>query len=132
MREPGPIGSKLELHGNSSYDAKEKIDCKYLGPETCGLVVSLISFPQRERLENDDERGQPHCQLRKEIVIGNRERKMQPMNYECAIHYACPLRCFRRYYLLRVRTNSRCLPFRPRAETRCCSPNECVDADPSQ
>src|SRR6267143_5984376 len=91
MREPGPIGAELELHGNSGYDPEKKVDCKYLSPETRGLVVSLIPFPECERLEDDDERGQPHRQLRKEVVIGNRKRKVQTMNYECAVHYECPL-----------------------------------------
>ncbi len=91
MREPGPIGSELELHGNSGYDTEEKVDCKYLGPETRCLVISLITFPEGERFEDDDQRRQAHRQLGKEIVIGNRKREVQPMNHECAIHHASPL-----------------------------------------
>ena len=40
----------------------------------------FVSFPERERLEDDDERGQPHRQLWEEILIGNGECEVQSMD----------------------------------------------------
>jgi hypothetical protein len=60
LREAGPVGPELEFHGNSGDDAEEKIDREYLGPETRRLVVPLISFPQRERFEDDDQGREAH------------------------------------------------------------------------
>src|ERR1041384_5792298 len=82
VRKPRQIGAKLKLHRDSSDDAKEEIDGEYFGPEARRAVVALVPFPQSERLEDHDERREPHRELGEDIVVGYGEGEMQPMNGE--------------------------------------------------
>ena len=61
-------------------------------PEPGGLRVSLVSSAQAHRLEHDDEQREPHGELRKQIVEGDRERELQPVDDERAIHDSRPVR----------------------------------------
>src|SRR6266498_4762428 len=90
LRKLGPIGPKLELHGNSGDNPEEKVYGKDFRPEPCGSIIRFVLFPKCQRLENDDQRCKSHRQLRKEIVIGDGEGKVQAMYDQCFIHYALP------------------------------------------
>src|ERR1043165_2469230 len=87
VRETRPIGAELKLHRDSSDDAKEEIDGEYFGPEARRAVVALVPFPQSERLEDHDERREPHRELGEDIVVGYGEGEMQPIN-------GAPLLCY--------------------------------------
>ena len=72
-----PVGAELEFHGNAGHHADQKIDGKYFRPEARRFVVALVVTDQGHRLEHDDQQGQPHGQLRKQIVIGDGESEVQ-------------------------------------------------------
>src|ERR1043166_7791118 len=86
VRETRPIGAELKLHRDSREDAKEKIDGEYLGQEARGPFVALAPFPKSERLEDHDERREPHRELGEDIVVGYGEGEMQSMNGERTVH----------------------------------------------
>ena len=84
-REPRPVGSELELHGNAGDDAEDEVDGEQSTQDTRGLGVAAIGPPDRHHLADDDQRGEAHGQLREQIVKGGREGEMQTMNDERAV-----------------------------------------------
>src|SRR5882762_11560419 len=81
-----PVGAELKLHGKSGHHPQHEIDAKDAGPEARRLVVNLVVAAQRESLYDNDQGSKTHGELWEEVMKGDRERKMQPMNQECAIH----------------------------------------------
>src|SRR5258706_3054127 len=75
-REARPVGAELKLHRDTRHDAYNKGDGEESGPEACTCVVALVLAPQVQRFEDQDEQGQPHGELRKEIMKGDREGKL--------------------------------------------------------
>src|SRR6266550_503704 len=73
-----PVRSELKLHGNAGDDSDCEIDSENLGPEANGSVVLFIARPQGLPLPIHQEPCQAHSELRKEVVIGQREAKLQP------------------------------------------------------
>jgi len=43
-------------------------------------------MPERLRLQDDNQQREPHRELRKQVVKGSCESKMQAVNQECAVH----------------------------------------------
>jgi hypothetical protein len=76
----------LKLHGDACDDPQQKIDGEDLRPETRRRVVTLVAFPQGQRLEDDDERGKPHSQLREQIMKRDRESEVQAINRKRRVH----------------------------------------------
>jgi len=62
------------------------IDAKDASPEASRLIVSLVVAAQRERLEDHNQRRQPHSQLRKQIVKSNGKREVMTVNKKSTIH----------------------------------------------
>src|SRR5207244_3031983 len=50
-----------------------------------GLIVTFVICPDRQRLEDDDKRREPHSDLWKQVVKRYCERKVQPVNGECTV-----------------------------------------------
>src|SRR5579863_5283326 len=85
-REHRPVGAELKFHGDAGDHTHEEVDAENLRPETRGLIVGLVVAAKTEGLENDDQRGEPHGELREKIVEGDGEGEMNTMNEEGAIH----------------------------------------------
>src|SRR6185369_13718323 len=64
---------ELKLHGDAGDYAKEKCNAEDLAPESRSFIPAFVFLPDRKRFEDHDHNGQTHRQLRKEIVIGERE-----------------------------------------------------------
>ena len=77
-----PIGAELELHGDAGDDPHHERDAKDLRPKAHGAIVVGVSRAKREGLQHEDQEREPHRELRKQIVIGDGEREMQPMEGE--------------------------------------------------
>jgi hypothetical protein len=67
-RKLRPVRPKLEFHRDAGHNPEQKIDCKYPSPESSRIVITLIMAPDRNRLEDYQQKGQPHSQLGKDIV----------------------------------------------------------------
>jgi hypothetical protein len=78
--EAGPVGPELKLHGDAGDHAHGEIDRKYFCPEPGRAVVMLVSSAHGHGLEHQDQQRQPHGQLRKEVMKGDGECKMQTVN----------------------------------------------------
>ncbi len=77
LREAGPVRSELKLHRNAGDDPDGEIETKDFGPEPGSLVVILIPRSQCAPFPIHQKPGQPHRELRKEIVISDREAELQ-------------------------------------------------------
>jgi hypothetical protein len=86
MTPPRPVRAELEFHGDAGDDARQEVDAEDAGPEAGGIVVGGVPGSQRERLEGHDEQGQAHGQLRKQVVVGDGEGKMNSVNEERVVH----------------------------------------------
>ena len=62
-----------------------EIDGEDFRPEPSGLIVTFVVCPDRQRLEDDDKRREPHSDLWKQVVKRYCERKVQPVNGECTV-----------------------------------------------
>src|SRR5437588_2524012 len=71
-----PVRSELKLHRNAGHDADREIQSENLGPKANGLVVFIIAGAERAPFPVNDEPRQPHRELRKEIVIDDREPEL--------------------------------------------------------
>jgi hypothetical protein len=80
--EPGPVGAELELHGNAGDHPHREVDAEDPDPEARGVVPTLPARPQAARLHEDDQEGQPHGELREQVVIDDRERKLEAVKNE--------------------------------------------------
>src|SRR6266404_7004044 len=74
-----PIGSELEFHRNTGDDADGKVQSEDLRPKPNSLVVFLVTTSERAPFPVNDEPRQPHGELRKEVVINDREPELQPV-----------------------------------------------------
>src|SRR6266481_6360605 len=72
-----PVRSELKLHGNSGDDSHGKIESENLGPKPNGLVVLFIIRLQGTPFPIHQKPRQSHSELRKEVVIGQREGELQ-------------------------------------------------------
>src|SRR5215813_1770556 len=77
-RESGPIRSELKFHGNAGDDADGEIDTEHLGPKTDGFVVFFITGSQGAPFPVHQKPSETHRELRKQIVINQRETKLEP------------------------------------------------------
>src|SRR5262249_21898941 len=80
-RIPGkarPVRAKLKLHGNAGDDTHGKIEAENLGPKPHGLIIFFITRPQGAPFPIHQEPRQSHGELRKEVVIGQREAELHP------------------------------------------------------
>src|SRR5215469_636759 len=76
FRKVRPVRSELELHRNSGDDADREIESEDLGPKPNRLIVFLVAGPERAPVPVNDEPRQPHRELRKQIMIDQREREL--------------------------------------------------------
>ena len=79
-REMRPVGAELEFHRDSGHHADDEVDAENLRPEAGGPVVALVVGLERQSFQNHDQRRQSHGQLRKQVVIGHRERELQAVD----------------------------------------------------
>src|SRR5690242_12931832 len=73
-----PVRSELKLHGNAGDNTHGKIKSENLGPKPNRLIVLFITGPQSTPFPIDYEPRQSHGELRKKVVIGQREGELQP------------------------------------------------------
>jgi hypothetical protein len=64
------------------------------GSESRCLVIALIIAGERDGLQSHNQQSQPHCELREQVVISNREAEMNAVEEE-SIHRFDTLRQFR-------------------------------------
>src|SRR6266404_7489654 len=76
LRKVRPVRSELEFHRNPRDHADGKIKSEYLGPKPDSLIVFLVPSSERTPFPVNDEQRQPHGELRKEIVIDDREPEL--------------------------------------------------------
>jgi hypothetical protein len=69
---------ELELHGNASDHADSEVDGENPSPEARCVVVQLIFLNRATALENYDQQGQAHRQLRKQVMKRDRKGEVQP------------------------------------------------------
>src|SRR5579859_1566771 len=81
-----PVGAELELHGNASDHANQKIDAEYPGPKTRRLIVDFPTRTQAKSLQNHNQGREPHGELGEKIMKSYSEGKMQAVNQERTIH----------------------------------------------
>ena len=81
-----PIGAELKLHRNARDDAKYEGHAEDAGQEASRLVKRGAWSSQSQKLADNDERCQPHRELRKQVVKGRGESEVQAMNGECCVH----------------------------------------------
>ena len=74
--EARPVRPELKLHRNAGHDPDGEIEPEDLGPESRGLVVFLITRPQGAPLPINQEPRQAHGELRKEIMVDDREGEL--------------------------------------------------------
>jgi hypothetical protein len=65
FRELCPIRAELKFERNPGHDAHCEVKTEDAGPEARHLAIALIPGMKSGDLEEDDEQGQPHRQLRK-------------------------------------------------------------------
>ena len=80
FREARPVGAELEFHGDAGDHAHGEIDGEDLRPEARRAIVVLVAGAQRHGFQNHDQQRQAHGQLRKEVMKGDGESEMQPMD----------------------------------------------------
>ena len=78
-RECRPVRPELELHRHTGHHAYREVETEDSDPETGGVVPPRISSPETSGLEHDDEQRQAHRELWEEIVVDDREGKLEPM-----------------------------------------------------
>ena len=74
-----PIRSELKFHRNASDNADGKIESENLRPEPNGLVVFFVPSSKGAPFPVNQEQRQPHCELREQVVINDREPELQPV-----------------------------------------------------
>jgi hypothetical protein len=84
--KPGPVGAELELHQDAGHHSHGEVEPEDARPEAGHLVVTLVRRPEGQNLEDHDEQGQPHGQLREQVVVGDREGKLNAMPHQVRAH----------------------------------------------
>src|SRR3954452_11485685 len=78
LRKIRPIRSELEFHRNAGDDPDGKIESEYLRPKPNRLVVFLVTTSERAPFPVNQKQREPHGELRKQVVINDREPELQP------------------------------------------------------
>src|SRR6516165_4353678 len=79
-RKRRPVGAKLKFHRDSSDDTDGKINCEDAGPESSGAIVVFVTGAKEFGLKINQEQGEAHGQLRKNVMKGYGECEMEPMH----------------------------------------------------
>ena len=85
--EVRPVRPELELHRDAGDYADGEVQSKDLRPETRRGSVALVTGPERAPFPVDEEPGQSHRQLGKEIVVGDREGELKPVPQSGIVHH---------------------------------------------
>jgi len=88
LRESRPVGAELELHWNAGDDAGEEVDAEDSGPEAGGVVIGGVAGAQTKSLQNYNERGKAHGQLRKDVMKRDCKGEVNPVQKKSVIHKA--------------------------------------------
>ena len=78
VRIVGPVGTKLELHGQTRSDPKGKVDGKQLAPELGHVLVNGIVGHHIDRLHDRQDKRHPQRQWNKYKVIEHCCGKLDP------------------------------------------------------
>src|ERR1700674_2339119 len=81
-----PVGAELKFHGDAGDHAEGKTDAENLGPKPRRLIPYFVSAAERDSLEDENQEGQPHSELRKNVMERNGECEMQAVNGQCVFH----------------------------------------------
>ena len=84
-RKARPVGAELKLHRNAGDHAEDEVDGEQTAEQPSGLRVPAPRAADRQNLADDDQRGEPHRQLREQIVKRRGEREVEPVNDERAV-----------------------------------------------
>ena len=76
LRKVCPVRSELEFHRNAGDDSDREIQSENLGPKPNRLIVFFVAGPQRAPFPVNHEPRQPHRELRKQVVINDREPEL--------------------------------------------------------
>src|SRR6266496_3741691 len=76
FRKVRPVRSELKLHRNAGDDTDRKIESENLGPKPDGLIVFFVPSSQGAPFPVNEKPSQPHGELRKEVVINDREPEL--------------------------------------------------------
>ena len=87
LREVRPVRPELELHRDAGDHADGEVQPEDLRPEPGRGGVALITGPERAPLPVDEEPGESHRQLRKEIVVGDGEGELKPVPQGGVVHH---------------------------------------------
>jgi len=79
LRKIRPVRSKLEFHRNAGHDSDREIQSENLGPKPNRLIVFFVTGPQGAPFPVNQKPRQPHGELRKQVVINDREPELQPV-----------------------------------------------------
>src|SRR6516164_6421274 len=77
-REARPVRPELKLHGDTSHNAHGEVEAENFGPKPNGLIILFITRSESAPFPIDQEPRQSHGELRKEVVIGEREGELEP------------------------------------------------------
>ena len=86
LRKARPIGAELEFHGDAGDHAHGEVDGEDSRPEARRAIVVFVARAQRQRLQHYQQQRQSHGQLRKDVVEGDGESEMQPVDGQ-GIHF---------------------------------------------
>src|SRR5882724_5020675 len=76
LRKVCPIRSELKLHRNAGDDSDGKIKSENFRPKPNRLIVFFVPSSKGAPFPVNDEPRQPHRELRKEVVINDREPEL--------------------------------------------------------
>ena len=74
-----PVRAELKFQRNAGHDAKGKTQREDAGPEPGHVMKMIVGTQQIPGPQIDQQQGQAHRQLRKEIVKGGGNGKLQPV-----------------------------------------------------
>ena len=79
-REARPVGAEFELHGNAGDHAEDEVDGEDASPEARRAIPCFAAGAQGHGFEHDDEKAQAHGELGKQIMEGDGESEVQPVD----------------------------------------------------
>jgi hypothetical protein len=86
-----PIRAELEFQRDAGDDAEREIEGKNLGPKLRHFVIMVIAGDERACSEVEEQQGQPHGQLGKEVVEGDGESKLEAVVKQRGFHCSFPV-----------------------------------------
>ena len=86
IRELGPIGPELKLHGNAGHDPEGEAQREDLDPEACRSVIPVVFGPEGAGLQVQNQEGEPHGELGKEVMEGDRDGKLEAVVQQGSRH----------------------------------------------